>query len=667
MDVTTLALAKKYTDSQRIGYVGKELMPVDAFVSGVNEEYKTKSAAGWYIRNRVIETSFFTIGAMYHVVFDGISYECICKSANCDNALNGYPYIGNAAGAGNVRYSIDGEDTGEPFAITVINTGMCISAKESGVHSYAISEMQMTDVVHKISHEFIPIATADTVGGAKAIAAAKGMTEQIGITEDGYLVTDAVAKANEYTNSQRLGYSEMRNECIYSLKLKSDDSGEWGNIGRISGVYNTLIPGKKYLVKLDDGEYITECKHAIDGAYEFTWLGNSTIVTSGFEEDTGECFLFRIMYYTQYGFAEAYAYDMNYGHSMEICEEEQVEYVARIDPKFLPDGGVGYSYKGGKGDELVPQADYTVTGSGEEFLVQGISLVIGESYYVIYDGVDYVLKCVPFEGVFPALITDTFVIAYNHYADTIIYMDAADMDNGVETSTHNVGVWILGEVVRQIDPKFLPTGGVGYTKADYTLLLSVEDLDFGDGSQPYLADKLGLVEGEVYKMVLDGTAYECVAYANSDGLISFGATESDTSIPFVVADGAADGVYCAILLSTGGVHSFSIYKKTEVICHINPKYIPGAVFPVVEFPYQGTGDIALDADLTAVVEGLIADDVWAFMLKFHPTETVTTAVVMHRYDSNDAFHMYYGNNGSVSAGIGYEDGAYIWHCDELTL
>lgn len=74
----------------------------------------------------------------------------------------------------------------------------------------------------------------------------------------------------------------------------------------------------------------------------------------------------------------------------------------------------------------------------------------------------------------------------------------------------------------------------------------------------------------------------------------FGGEDTGEPFGFVTADGMADN----ILFDTEGEHTFAIYVEAETIHTIAPKYLPGAVLPVVELStvIEQQGDTILSAE-----------------------------------------------------------------------
>lgn len=128
MDMITLALAKNYTNSQRLGYT--EAAEVEIF----------KATLGFVMNADVglifspVDPITFVSGKTYKVIWDGVRYDVLPDE-------NGN--LGNKGLAGE-------EDTGEPFLYV---NGAFVAATE-GTHTVTITADG--EITHKIDPEFIP-------------------------------------------------------------------------------------------------------------------------------------------------------------------------------------------------------------------------------------------------------------------------------------------------------------------------------------------------------------------------------------------------------------------------------------------------------------------------------------------------------------------------------
>lgn len=204
LDVTTLALAKSYTNQHGGGGGGvqpdwnqndetaKDYVKNRPFYTGnsvetvlVEESTVTFKYNGGVYMAQFQSTFVPTVGEIYNVSWDGTVYESACVD------FYGMPLIGNPALIGHES------DTGEPFVMLVENgQGIEIStADTSASHTLSISQCVAGEVV-KIDEKFIPDVSSLIVKSSTA-----GSTKKFRVTvDDDYNVSatntsDSVSKA----------------------------------------------------------------------------------------------------------------------------------------------------------------------------------------------------------------------------------------------------------------------------------------------------------------------------------------------------------------------------------------------------------------------------------------------------------------------------------------
>ena len=180
LDVTTLALAKSYTNQHGGGggqvqsdwsqndETAKDYVKNRPFYTGdpvetVLVEESTVSFSdtgdGLYGAN-FLSTIEATVGETYKVYWDGTVYECTCVDFSGNNMI------------GNLSIADFGSDTGEPFIMQVVNgRGIIIATKDtSASHTFSISGFAQEVV--KIDEKYLPdtVATKSEVETAQATA-----------------------------------------------------------------------------------------------------------------------------------------------------------------------------------------------------------------------------------------------------------------------------------------------------------------------------------------------------------------------------------------------------------------------------------------------------------------------------------------------------------------
>lgn len=352
--------------------------------------------------------------------------------------------------------------------------------------------------------------------GVKTIPATEDMTERIGITEDGYLVTDAVIKANEYTDSQRLGYAD--NKVLVDITMQPINgvpgyTAYEGTLDRLN-----LAVGKTYLVKLDDREYRATCmSFGEDG----TGLGDPSIEDLPY---VGEPLPFLYVEYAEpieggsMILANA-AIDTMGCSRFSVIEED----IHKIDGKYLPEGGVGYV----SSETTMVLPPTVIPTDGLPLVDCTHELIDGAVYEVIFDGKAYTCIAETILGnddIYRTVIGNR-AIALEKYADTgepfLIFKwgdlgywavtTYSDSDIGGKT----ISTSIVNETVHKIDGKFLPEGGVGYVSGELVVYLDESSIQFEDGAVNVPVEalrdkgflKYAYENGFMVRVTFDGAVY----------------------------------------------------------------------------------------------------------------------------------------------------------------
>lgn len=126
-------------------------------------------------------------------------------------------------------------------------------------------------------------------------------------------------------------------------------------------------------------------------------------------------------------------------------------------------------------------------------------------------------------------------------------------------------------------------GGSGYTSVGKNMIMPSTPLEFasvdltGQGAvTPVAATNLLDLSGfETVTVLWDGTKYECaISYGMMFGNVSLSPSAGeDTGEPFVFINDA-DSASGLFLATTEGKHTVSVYKQTETIHPIDPKFLP---------------------------------------------------------------------------------------------
>ena len=168
LDVTTLALAKSYTNqhSGSGGGGGGSSVPKPLTYDYMPEGYPSKSVqttmlmeeqeVAFILNNNVYAAQItnppeIVEGQTYAVNWDGTEYECVCIVANSMRILGNLSFIGK------------GDDTGEPFLYEYFGKqggGGFITPDTSASHTISIKKIDKT--VTPIAEEFLPSGVGTT-------------------------------------------------------------------------------------------------------------------------------------------------------------------------------------------------------------------------------------------------------------------------------------------------------------------------------------------------------------------------------------------------------------------------------------------------------------------------------------------------------------------------
>lgn len=233
--------------------------------------------------------------------------------------------------------------------------------------------------------------------------------------------------------------------------------------------------------------------------------------------------------------------------------------IVKIDPKYLPEGGVGYTSAGGMETILEETAEV----SGDELYVKlstDLSFIEGEKYFVTFNGELY--ECIAWSGVIGE-VPVTCIGNGNILEIEGEYNDEPFAFNSVygecylyvtEAGVYTVRIEVSSETIHKIDPKYLPEhvksnwnendpaaeGYIenrpfyeGFVAGDILFEETFEDFNSGELSEP-----VAFIEGETYFVTINEEQYECVAW--SDDTINAMFREQVVGIGNTASEGIAN-------------------------------------------------------------------------------------------------------------------------------
>ena len=366
-------------------------------------------------------------------------------------------------------------------------------------------------------------------------------------------------KANKLKKSGGAGYVE-RSKASFKGKLlqPEPDDGSPGSLYRVEGREFNLQEGMLCTVTLDSGTYTAECKSFQGLAF---YIGNPVFLGAG--EDNGESYIV-CEAQDEPGVWVSFVADTNFGNAFTVTTE--TETIHPIDPKFLPEGGVGYTEKKSNGYLLSPvtytteEVDGVCGGTIEDTSVIDISMCgtledDKNQYEVTFDGVKYPLYSLklvtlgedPFVGFGnEALLNPEATDTGEPFMFYIDVLGAICIVATKEPGEHTASIEAIAETIHPIEPKFLPgvclpvveIASAVYDPNSKALLTEEESaaMDTACASSTHIIVNVPLYEGvpgypvicrvlkEEEDVILMGMlgAYEFIADNNAGGLWEIG-------------------------------------------------------------------------------------------------------------------------------------------------
>lgn len=268
------------------------------------------------------------------------------------------------------------------------------------------------------------------------------------------------------------------------------------------------------------------------------------------------------------------------------CVEYGEEIVHKVDPKYLPANGFGYT----------EQADNVILESTLEFISESegnpgmasseyIDLKAGEKYIVIFDGVEYEcegfafaqpgtnLVCVGNAGLAfgdtESMTDDPFIIAAVSSAEyagcEFMLIDPSTFEPII--GEHTFKIIHKANVVHKIDPMFFDQ--LGWKQEKYVPVVNMP-MHFGEGQFSDIYPAPFLEEGETYRVTYSGHTYELQAksasingmsgiYIGDFGFVDF----TPTTYPFVI-----------------GQYHEDVESWYMIVCAVDPDAFPNEIIPL---------------------------------------------------------------------------------------
>ena len=384
-----------------------------------------------------------------------------------------------------------------------------------------------------------------------------------------------MGETDKLKKSGGVGYTETAWKEVFSETFENMQSGASKAV-KIDGNVCQLEVGKTYKVHWDGVDYTLPCK-IVNGNPALEVVDSKPV--------------WRIRYVRSSNYTQII---QNTGviKTINCVVQAECEVPHTINPKFLPQGGFGYT-EASKNELFAEQTvQLEPTGSGGSMGTLGesnpLSLVVDKFYIVCVNGTDYRCKCVKdfFYGNEIIYLGNAVEFGKEDTGEPFVLMSTGGMTAVAiydEVTSVTLAVYAETEIIRPIDPKFLPEGSVGYTEKGQVYLLQDQALEFSNDGYLKLTESLNLVENAEYTVVWDGIEYKQVCKKDVDGRLYIGnlvadggSVDSNEHFLFVEkydADGKLESTEAITVVWVASSHTVTISTEGEVIHPIEQKFI----------------------------------------------------------------------------------------------
>lgn len=604
-----------------------------------------------------------------------------------------WEHIAIGGGSGNIDIDLDGVINSEPNYVNADTLGG-ISADEYASKSFVrtkIAEAQLgdghVDLSDYVTKEELPSKTSELINDSNYITsdAEQNLTEEqkararenIGVVtfdevtpEDEGKVLSVKNGVASWENIQvssdgdssvgGIAWDDLADTVIEETDLfaKETVNGFYSN-SSYYGLYSmgrnfpesgldygltdsfTITVGETYIVEWDGVEYETVGFDASAVLPNAIALGNgSNFGLSGNSEP------FVVGVISGYGVEFISLTEQVASHTIRIYKKEEARKVIKfellpanlqlgetIDTIALIDGDYKITFIEDYGwkPEIIP-------------ILSGVHLTEGETYTVIWDGVEY--SCVAFVVQGLVCIGNTaiqnevdsgepFVIAEDIDGITegvsgFNFMTLEEPDPTVATEVYyNIKVTYTGKIFKKLDDKYLNLHQSNWNETNVSSAAYIKNRPFGtipadtvivketsvscnmqDGESVYygIIPTVGFILGAVYAVEIDGVCRNVITEDLGDGAIGF---EVDG---VGVADNLNGSGMSILISNTQGKHTYKITAAEDIVKKIDSKYLPDDIGDS-SLPKVTTED---NGKVMTVVDG-----VWDVVEVNHPIELPT--------------------------------------------
>lgn len=608
------------------------------------------------------------LGHSFTIVWDGHPYEGVFKNVEDEDVgySNGY-YLGNLTKALNLGR---GEDTGEPFVITVDigDPTYCTIMTDDPKETHTISITPNS--VKKLDKKYLPdeAATKDFVADEIAKIQASGGTSEIDILPE--FTSDDENKVLTIKDGSPAWATISGASAVTEVDVLAKATLEF----KLSGnSYNTSLPAlfelivdESYVVLWDDTEYNCVAYETEIGNRDAVCLGNKEVMTSGSTEILEPFVISHIPDVSVISLAVANG-DESPSHAVRIYQKvESAPQYSWNDIADKPFGGeiqsielmndtISFDYM-----DKITEALY---GYGSGYIFNNdVSKAIDAGFNratVEWNGTEYAVETIIEDGVillgnFEILdgIGDNglpFAMAIvkvdGKYGAEIYAIESIPPENidNPEPITKTVKVSIEINNIKTLDLRYLPEhlqlGKESTNVVEILPLQTYENFSYSSTYKAYCTSTGNpptLTLGETYIVSWDGEEYKCVAQDASamiPGAIFVGnstalGVPSDEPFAIGVIPGMGVTFISATDTEAGNSHTVGIKQEVIVAKTLDLQYLPEALrfgeAPITATLIDGSYDVVTTDESGDV---LMSKDLIPVISDIHLTEGNTYTVV----------------------------------------
>lgn len=523
-------------------------------------------------------------GETYHVIWDDVEYSCTSSVSDDVTTL------------GNLAISNLGEDTKEPFLISLTSEGTIIATFDTATsHIVNIYRNKIENVIIKNPRgksvtygEYDNIALTNSNGTKTYYSKLPEVTENdndkvLGVVDGVWqktFVKNGVSSWNDLTDKpfgEENGLVDILPITQYNNFAFDSTYGVYGTAEQVQYMltvgetYRVFWDGVEYECTAQDASVLMDGTVAIGNLYNFGLSGNNEP--------------FVIAYISANNLASYFSLtDTSAGvpHTIRIAQDGIV--VKPIDTRYLPE-----HLQFGETSETVdfiPLTQYDNFSLNSSFGVYThaeqttYDVVVGESYVITWDGIEYECTVQDVGTLIPKAIAvgngspfgfsgnnEPFIILFENGYTTYI-----SLTDTIAGGSHSVIIHKDEVITKTIDTKYLPEHlRFGKIHAGTVLVEETTVNCTIEFANAYVAeiDSVGITPGALYNIEFDGVLYTAYGVETNDGTRWIKNDE-----PFFAFIDSEDVENSLFGVPQPSEHTVKLALAQDITKTIDPKYLP---------------------------------------------------------------------------------------------